>query len=62
MEVGTREHAYYMAQVYDYHIAYEIGTYGENNTKRLSMLNKKYEYWTALHNSYENTLLSSSKS
>ncbi len=55
MKTWTREFAYFMAKCYDYHIAYEIGTNWDTNTKRLQELNKKYEHWTALHNSFPNT-------
>lgn len=56
MEKWTREHSYYMAQLFEYHITYEIGTNWLNNTKRLDILTKKYDEYTNLHNSYEKTL------
>lgn len=54
MQSWTREHAYYMAKCFDYHIAYEFAT-NPSNTHRLALLNRQYEKYTALHNSFPNS-------
>lgn len=54
MKPWTREHAYYMAKLYDYHIAYEFAR-NPDNDKRIATLYKQYERYTELHNSFPKT-------
>lgn len=47
-----------MAKCYDGHILYEMTQTletGYENTKRLMVLNKKFEHWKEMHNNYNLT-------
>lgn len=54
MQPWTREHSYYMALCYDFHIAYEMEK-NPSNTKRIAILKSMYDKYTTLHNSFLKT-------